>query len=87
MIDFLFLQGSENVHVSMSVNESIISLLLKLHSNLTETPDSFNPYDVERKAAQASGSSEDPVNDYVGDGPFFVGKLLKHIMALDPMCR
>ncbi|XP_034238559.1 E3 ubiquitin-protein ligase Ubr3 isoform X4 [Thrips palmi] len=80
-------QGSENLHVPMSVNESIISLLLKLHSNLTETPDSFNPYDVERQAAQASGSSEDQSNDYVGDGPFFVGKLLKHIMALDPMCR
>lgn len=71
----------------MSVNESIISLLLKLHSNLTETPDSFNPYDVERKAAQASGSTEDQANDYIGDGPFFVGKLLTHIMALDPMCR
>lgn len=79
--------GSDNVHVSMSVNESIISLLLKLHSNLTETPDSFNPYEVERKAAQASGSAEDQSNDYIGDGPFFVGKLLKHIMTLDPMCR
>lgn len=71
----------------MSVNESVISLLLKLHSNLTETPDSFDPYDVERKAAQPSGSAEDQSNDYIGDGPFFVGKLLKHIMALDPLCK
>ncbi|XP_026278143.1 E3 ubiquitin-protein ligase Ubr3 [Frankliniella occidentalis] len=80
-------QGSDNVHVPMRVNESIISLLLKLHSNLTETPDSFDPYEVERKAAQASGQNEDQANDYIGDGPFFVGKLLKHIMSLDPMCR
>ncbi|CAH1395459.1 unnamed protein product [Nezara viridula] len=57
-------------------NESIISLLLKLHSHLSGLPDSFNP----------DSPAPDP-SKRIGDGPYFVSNVLHRIMALDPLCR
>ncbi|XP_049861948.1 E3 ubiquitin-protein ligase Ubr3 isoform X1 [Schistocerca gregaria] len=62
----------------VSVNESIISLLLKLHSQLSGTPDSFNPDEVE---------TPEMAKSRIGDGPVFIGKLLRRIAALDTLCR
>lgn len=62
----------------LEVNESIISLLLKLHSHLSGVPDSFNPDEAESPEISQSR---------VGDGSFFVGKLIHRIMALDSLCR
>ncbi|RZF33108.1 hypothetical protein LSTR_LSTR013279 [Laodelphax striatellus] len=61
---------------TVKANESIISLLLKLHSHLSGIPDSFNPDETD----------PDP-DSRIGDGPVFVGKLLRRIMALDSLCR
>lgn len=61
---------------TVEANESIISLLLKLHSHLSGIPDSFNPDEPEQNPESR-----------IGDGPFFVGKVLHRIMALDTLCR
>ncbi|XP_075237272.1 ubr3 ubiquitin ligase isoform X2 [Lycorma delicatula] len=60
----------------VEANESIISLLLKLHSNLSGIPDSFNPDEVDTEPESR-----------IGDGPIFVGKILRKIMTLDSLCR
>lgn len=44
-------------------------------------PDSYNPDEAE--ASTSEGDSE----CLIGDGPFFVGRLLKKIAALDDKCR
>ncbi|KAJ8687402.1 hypothetical protein QAD02_023196 [Eretmocerus hayati] len=72
------------------VGESIISLLLKLHSQLSGAPDSFNT-DLLLPDPEASTSSMDTSNSEpesrIGDGPFFISQLLKKIASLDSMCR
>lgn len=75
-------QNSSSNPPTVKVNESIISLLLKLHSQLSGIPDSYNLDDLD------STTSTDPAADSViGDGPFFVAKLLRKIAALDTTCR
>lgn len=64
----------------MRINESIISLLLKLHSQLSGIPDSYNPDDAESDTTSGS-------ENIIGDGPFFVAKLLNKIATLDEECR
>ncbi|XP_054287000.1 E3 ubiquitin-protein ligase Ubr3-like isoform X1 [Macrosteles quadrilineatus] len=61
---------------SIEANESIISLLLKLHSHLSGAPDSFNPDELEVDR-----------DSRIGDGAFFVGKVLRRIMEIDSFCR
>jgi E3 ubiquitin-protein ligase UBR3 len=61
---------------TIEANESIISLLLKLHSHLAGVPDSFNP------------ESPPPLQTCrIGDGPYFVANVLHRIMQLDTLCR
>ncbi|CAH0715854.1 unnamed protein product, partial [Brenthis ino] len=57
------------------VNESIISLLLKLHSQLSGRLDSFS-------LEEPAPSSQEPI----GDGPHFIGSLLHKLAALDARC-
>ncbi|XP_058794286.1 E3 ubiquitin-protein ligase Ubr3 isoform X2 [Phymastichus coffea] len=69
------------------VGESVISLLLKLHSKLSGAPDSFN---LEQTTEAEPGSSMDTSEQFdsrIGDGPFFITKLLNKITNLDLMCR
>lgn len=66
---------------SVKVNESIIILLLKLHSQLSGMPDSYNPDEAEASTSESDSES------LIGDGPFFVGRLLRKIAALDNECR
>lgn len=73
-------EGTSTSPPTVIVNESIISLLLKLHSHLSAVPDSYNPEDP-----QASSDGED--ESMVGDGPFFIGKLLHKIATLDTACK
>lgn len=61
---------------SVKVNESIISLLLKLHSHLSGIPDSYNP---EEEDDETSEAEEAPI----GDGPYFIGKLLRKMSVAD----
>lgn len=65
---------------TVKINESIISLLLKLHSQLSGVPDSYNPDEAE---AGSSGGDD----NMIGDGPFFVAKLLNKIANLDKACK
>lgn len=70
---------SINVPV-VKVHENLISLLLKLHSNLSGVPDSFV---LEKELAKGD------INDRaaIGDGPFYVGKLLKRLALADDNCK
>ncbi|CAG4991843.1 unnamed protein product [Colias eurytheme] len=57
------------------VNESIISLLLKLHSQLSGRLDSFS-------LDEPPPASQEPI----GDGPHFIGQVLHKLAALDSRC-
>lgn len=70
----------------MKVNESIISLLLKLHSQLSGIPDSYNPYD-HTTTTNNDQNKTDSEESLIGDGPFFISRLLKKIATLSPQCR
>lgn len=71
------------------VGESIISLLLKLHSTLSGTPDSFDLNSAEPPPpVPVPNSPPHPGSESrIGDGPFFISKLLYKIAKVDPMCR
>lgn len=81
------------------IDESIISLLLKLHSQLSGTLDSFSLEDNEDDEMMvdddSSSTSSEPSNSShfinsneprVGDGPFFIGNLLRKIAKSDDKC-
>ncbi|CAH2006803.1 unnamed protein product [Acanthoscelides obtectus] len=72
--------GSSNPP-SVKVNESIISLLLKLHSHLSGVPDSFN-LDEEQESVSPP-SEEAPI----GDGPYYIARLLRRIATADSSCK
>lgn len=78
---------------TVKVGESIISLLLKLHSQLSGVPDSYNPEQSATSDNEAGSSSSNsatsPLNNEsrIGDGPFFISQLLKKMSNLDPMCK
>lgn len=81
---------------TVKVGESIISLLLKLHSQLSGVPDSYNPElsissdnEAASSSSSAATSSSSSTNNEsrIGDGPFFISQLLKKISGLDPMCK
>lgn len=56
-------------------------MLLKLHSQLSGVPDSYNPDEEESETSTANQEN------IIGDGPFFVAKLLNKIATLDNECR
>lgn len=71
------------------IGESIISLLLKLHSQLSGVSDSYNPDQQPSTSESEAGtsSSQSSSESRIGDGPFFIGQLLKKISNLDPTCK
>lgn len=84
---------------TIQIDESIISLLLKLHSQLSGTLDSFSLDDNEEDEGMAgddcSSTSSEPSNSSlfpnsneprIGDGPFFIGNLLRKIARTDETC-
>lgn len=59
---------------SIPVNESIISLLLKLHSQLSGRLDAFS-------------LEEPPPDEHAPrDGPYYIGRVLRQLAALEPAC-
>ena len=64
------------------VNESIISLMLQLHSKYACRPDSYAP-PASRKGVSVT---EEYRESRVGDACFFVEKVLDRIVALDEAC-
>lgn len=88
---------------SLVIDECILSLLLKLHSQLSGCLDSFSLDDQEYEwtndenaametdtpSTSSSSRSEglsSPSTSRIGDGPFFIGNLLKKIAQSDPLC-
>lgn len=74
------------------MGESIISLLLKLHSQLSGVPDSYNPdqpvySEAEAGSSSSSGPATSSEESRIGDGPFFISQILRKISNLDPACK
>lgn len=90
---FFVLQAGSAQRQSVKVGESIISLLLKLHSQLSGVPDSYNPDQVNQMENEAGSSSSSssaappPLESRIGDGPFFISKLLKRMADSDPAAK
>ncbi|XP_074027443.1 ubr3 ubiquitin ligase isoform X2 [Leptinotarsa decemlineata] len=72
--------GASNYPPTVKVNESIISLLLRLHSQLSGAPDSYNP---DEEVEAPSTPNETPV----GDGTFYIAKLLRKMSSVDSSCK
>lgn len=83
----------------ITIDESVISLLLKLHSQLSGTLDSFSLDDNEDGEAMSedeniSVSSDHSISSHftnlneprIGDGPFFIGNLLRKIAKTNDRC-
>lgn len=78
------------------IDESILSLLLKLHSALSGTLDSFSlddHYEEEMEDDHSDGEEPGPSSpaikvseSRIGDGPHFIGNLLKKIALMDASC-
>lgn len=79
------------------INDSILSLLLKLHSHLSGTLDSFSLEDETDEQEEddcdgmssdacSSSQAEDSNESRIGDGPFFIGNLLHKIAQADKTC-
>ena len=72
----------------VNINESIISLLLKLHSKLSGKPDSYSPLTERRKDPKLAASCSQTYRDCrIGDGCFFIEKVLDKICDLDVACE
>ncbi|XP_048246065.1 E3 ubiquitin-protein ligase UBR3-like [Haliotis rufescens] len=70
--------STEQVHLSrVSVNESLLSLLLKLHCKLSGKSGSYVPMSVKKRES---------VKTLIGDGPVFVGKLLDRLCEMSTEC-
>lgn len=77
------------------INDSILSLLLKLHSHLSGTLDSFSLDDEtdetdeesdDMSDACSSSQADDSFESRIGDGPYFIGNLLRKIAQADKTC-
>lgn len=73
------LEGVGSSPPTVELNESIISLLLKLHCQLSGVADSYKPEEEDEEETEWNSS--------IGDGPFFIGKLLRKISRLDENCK
>lgn len=83
---------------AIKIDDSILSLLLKLHSQLSGTLDSFSledddmesmtNSDEEAEATNSSSSHHYPNSSEprIGDGPYFIGNLLRKIARTDEKC-
>ncbi|GBP21649.1 E3 ubiquitin-protein ligase UBR3 [Eumeta japonica] len=69
------------------VNESIISLLLKLHSQLSGRLDSFSLAEATPEPQPGPSSPPHQVHHArIGDGPYFIGGVLRKLARLDARC-
>lgn len=72
----------------VEIGDSIISLLLRLHSQLSGVPDSYSLEQCTMSDNEPSSSSATPPKESrIGDGPFFISQLLNKIANLDPSCK
>lgn len=93
------LDASTDSGDTIIIDESVISLLLKLHSQMSGTLDSFSLEDDDDEepmidddssstASEPSTSSLFPNSNEprIGDGPFFIGNILRKIAKADETC-
>ena len=82
-------QISSNAHRSVvNINESIISLLVKLHSKLSGKPDSYTPKPERSKVPSLAHTlTPEYAESRIGDACFFVEKVLDKICDLDSACE
>ncbi|CAD6218621.1 GSCOCG00011463001-RA-CDS [Cotesia congregata] len=85
-------QSGQVYQAGLKTGENIISLLLKLHSQLSGVPDSWNPEDIANSSFEGDNSASNNFStsqqeSKIGDGPFFIGQLLKKISRLDPTLK
>ena len=74
--------SSESKRAVINVNESIVTLLLRLHSKYSGRPDSYVP----KYSRYGVSVTEDYVQSRIGDGSFFIEKVLDKICDLDDAC-
>lgn len=67
--------GKDDLQERVYIRESIISLLLKLHSRFVGHDDSYRPPDVDSQPEEDSR---------IGDGSFWIAKVLDKLCRLDP---
>lgn len=90
---------SQDSQDAIKIDDSIISLLLKLHSQLSGTLDSFSLDDDESSSVDESDEGESSMDAgessqlypnscelRIGDGPYFIGNLLRKIAKTDEKC-
>lgn len=85
---------SQDSQDAIKIDDSIISLLLKLHSQLSGTLDSFSLDDAssseEGESSMDAGESSQLYPNScelrIGDGPYFIGNLLRKIAKADEKC-
>ena len=66
----------------INVNESIVTLLLRLHSKYSGRPDSYVP----KYQRHGVSVTEDYHQSRIGDGCFFIEKVLDKIGDFDEAC-
>ena len=66
----------------INVNESIVTLLLRLHSKYSGRPDSYIP----KYQRHGVSVTEDYAQSRIGDGCFFIEKVLDKIGDFDEAC-
>jgi len=72
----------------VNINDSIISLLVKLHSKLSGKPDSYSPLSERKKDSKLAPTCTQGYRDSrIGDGCFFIEKVLDKICDLDVACE
>ncbi|XP_013419454.1 E3 ubiquitin-protein ligase UBR3-like [Lingula anatina] len=74
---------SSGRHSVIDINESLISLLIKLHNKLSGKPGSYVP-EILRSTTMASVTSDQPSSESrIGNGPHFIGQLLDRIARIN----
>ena len=66
---------------AVPINESIISLLVKLHAKLSGKVNSYTP-----ESLRACSSQSVDTDCRIGDGPYFISNLLDKICRRSPEC-
>ncbi|XP_054165403.1 E3 ubiquitin-protein ligase ubr3-like isoform X2 [Oppia nitens] len=65
----------------LTINETIVSLLVRLHSKLSGRPDSYKPSSKTNEQHQRGGGVL--VDSCIGDGPYFIERFLNHFIQLN----
>ncbi|VVC34687.1 Zinc finger, UBR-type,Zinc finger, RING/FYVE/PHD-type,Zinc finger, RING-type [Cinara cedri] len=93
---------TKNEHSSLPINESIISLLLRIHSNLSNKPDSYQPPSPTQTTdlgligkMKSTNQFSTVANDHhekeietspCGDGVYYIGRLLDKMTIGSTLC-